>query len=633
MIEQGDGDAWLIDQAKAAIGLEAARVTRLELPLMEGQDFEVTLPIDGEEVLIRLRAFSVRAEGFQIVRPLGGGSFEQIEPGPVRTYRGEVIGGAGGVVAAHLDDEGLTARLILAGGTNYVVEPLVSRVVGAGFEDHVIYRSDAAIGEVDAACGVVGAVMGEGEWVAVDRQEDQSRGASNLKVAEVACDMDVEWWDHFGSDSGATSRIESIINTVNLQYEPQVGIRHEISMIVIRSQEPDPYSSNDSGVLLGQFRSHWLSSMGAFSRDMAHMFSGRNFDGSTIGVAWVGVVCSTNLHYGLSQRLSGFSCQTDLVAHEMGHNWNAPHCSGGCSATMNSGLTCANNFLTSTRNTIISFKNSRNCLSNPPPEEPPGAFGLLTPAVDAIDVGTFQPFFQWGSSSNALNYRLLVDDDPAFGSPEIDQLSNLTSVSIPGEPLAQATQYYWQVIASNAIDDTTSTPAASGFITEGVLPGTPILIAPTQGLVLDTTEVMFLWTEGAEAAGYLLEVDDNGDFSSPELSVGSIPPSGVGTVSHTAANGLLSDGSSYNWRVTATNLIGDVVSSPGSQSFSIQIGGEPCEGDANGDETVDVNDISYVLFRLGNSGTPGTVDGDANADGIVDVNDISYVLFRLGPCA
>ena len=53
-----------------------------------------------------------------------------------------------------------------------------------------------------------------------------------------------------------------------------------------------------------------------------------------------------------------------------------------------------------------------------------------------------------------------------------------------------------------------------------------------------------------------------------------------------------------------------------------------CDGDANGDKTVDVNDISYVLFRLG-----GTTDGDVNADNTVDVNDISYVLFRLGlPC-
>ena len=56
------------------------------------------------------------------------------------------------------------------------------------------------------------------------------------------------------------------------------------------------------------------------------------------------------------------------------------------------------------------------------------------------------------------------------------------------------------------------------------------------------------------------------------------------------------------------------------------VSGGACEGDANGDSTVDVNDISYVLFRLGDP----PPEGDVNNDGAVDVNDISYVLFRLG---
>jgi hypothetical protein len=57
-----------------------------------------------------------------------------------------------------------------------------------------------------------------------------------------------------------------------------------------------------------------------------------------------------------------------------------------------------------------------------------------------------------------------------------------------------------------------------------------------------------------------------------------------------------------------------------------------CTGDANGDRVVDVNDISYVLFRLPTSPCPGPPGcaGDVNLDGLVDVNDISYVLFRLG---
>ncbi len=59
--------------------------------------------------------------------------------------------------------------------------------------------------------------------------------------------------------------------------------------------------------------------------------------------------------------------------------------------------------------------------------------------------------------------------------------------------------------------------------------------------------------------------------------------------------------------------------------FSL-VGCPECEGDVNGDGAVDVNDISYVLLRLGDEGG----NGDANGDGAVDVNDISSVLFRLG---
>ncbi len=52
-------------------------------------------------------------------------------------------------------------------------------------------------------------------------------------------------------------------------------------------------------------------------------------------------------------------------------------------------------------------------------------------------------------------------------------------------------------------------------------------------------------------------------------------------------------------------------------------------GDANGDGSISVNDISFVLQRLGHTGQP-CLEGDVNGDGLVDVNDISYVLFRLG---
>jgi hypothetical protein len=82
-------------------------------------------------------------------------------------------------------------------------------------------------------------------------------------------------------------------------------------------------------------------------------------------------------------------------------------------------------------------------------------------------------------------------------------------------------------------------------------------------------------------------------------------------------------------------LIGAVFADPNGQSNageSYVIFGRPspCDGDANGDNVIDVNDISYVLFRLGNPCAAPGCEGDVNGDGVIDVNDISYVLFRLG---
>jgi hypothetical protein len=56
-------------------------------------------------------------------------------------------------------------------------------------------------------------------------------------------------------------------------------------------------------------------------------------------------------------------CATDLTAHELGHLWGGNHCS--CTGnTMNSYLTCTNNFSSGTINDIIAHRNSRNCLDD-----------------------------------------------------------------------------------------------------------------------------------------------------------------------------------------------------------------------------------------------------------------------------
>lgn len=58
---------------------------------------------------------------------------------------------------------------------------------------------------------------------------------------------------------------------------------------------------------------------------LAHLFTGRNLDGSTIGIAFVGVLCSRSAGYGVDQDLNSDTMSALVVAHELGHNFNAPH--------------------------------------------------------------------------------------------------------------------------------------------------------------------------------------------------------------------------------------------------------------------------------------------------------------------
>ncbi|MCZ6836182.1 MAG: M12 family metallo-peptidase, partial [Planctomycetota bacterium] len=209
----------------------------------------------------------------------------------------------------------------------------------------------------------------------------QTSAAAGACIAELACDADYEYLQDWGSVSGVESRINAVINAVNTQYERDVNITHVITTIIVRTSEPDPYTSSDAVTLLNQFRSHWEANHGNVQRDMAQLFTGKSINGGTIGIAWVGAVCS---NYGYSMVESdfnganSFACTTDLSAHELGHNWGAGHC--GCQRprpyTMNSFILCANQF--HPRRTIpeiIAFRDSLSCLDSCGGVDPPPPTG------------------------------------------------------------------------------------------------------------------------------------------------------------------------------------------------------------------------------------------------------------------
>jgi len=172
---------------------------------------------------------------------------------------------------------------------------------------------------------------------------------------------------------------------------------------------------------------------------------------------------------------------------------------------------------------------------------------LLTPANQSklvTNSPSLNPQFSWNPVAGAVGYRLEIDDNPAFSSPEppIDLPADQTTYN--GAPLSQGI-YYWRI----------NTNIGSGFVTSPVnwkftitspAPGVPQLNSPGNGYATNQASLNLTWQTVNGASAYEIAVDNNSDFSSPEISVAGI----VGTAY--TANGLQGN-QLYYWRVRALN--------------------------------------------------------------------------------
>ncbi len=362
-VTQGPSD--LSARINDALGLRASTVLTVELDTTPGVPVVAAVSIEGLPQVLLLEPHSVRSDGFRVLAQQADGSLIEADPGPVRTLRGSIVGVDGSVVAGSMQPAGLYARITYADGSEFWLEPVGSRVPGAAANDYALYAGDAVI-ETGSTCAATLEQHGI-DVVAADGYQQTGAGGGNC-VAQLACDADFEYYqDHGSSVPGTVSQIETVINTMNPQYESEVGITHTITTIIVRSSSNDPYTKKKANQLLNEFRNEWESNQSGVVRDVAQLFTGKDLAGTTIGVAWIGAVC-TNFGYSLVESdfagTGNLACQTDLSAHELGHNWGADHCS--CSTyTMNPGITCANRFHpTFTIPEIIAHRDSRTCLDS-----------------------------------------------------------------------------------------------------------------------------------------------------------------------------------------------------------------------------------------------------------------------------
>ncbi len=365
----------LVAEADAAIGVTGARLMTVETAgLTPAGPAVVSIPYQDHDITLRLEPHSVRAAGYEVRVQQADGSWTTVVPEAPRTLRGSIDEYPGARVAGALLDDGLYAAIIFEDGEQLWLEAVGQRI-GADPTLHATYGVEDIVPH-GGSCGM--------EAIAIQPAPANDAAAGGgflgpLCVTELATDADVEYFQAYGSVAAVNNRIELIVNTCNQQYESEVGITHELTTQLVRTSEPDPYSANTNNELLCQFVNEWTNNQQSIQRDVAQLFTGKSLQGSVIGqAADLGSICEpqgcTDFpcecgQFGTAGSYSfvesdfngNFGCAVDLTAHELGHLWNAVHCS--CpSNTMNPSITCANTFASVTRADIEAYRDTRPCL-------------------------------------------------------------------------------------------------------------------------------------------------------------------------------------------------------------------------------------------------------------------------------
>ncbi len=143
-----------------------------------------------------------------------------------------------------------------------------------------------------------------------------------LPLLSIGLVADVEFTQRHADPTAA---MLARMNAVDGIYFDQVGISFDFPVIDVFANEPDPFSGTDAGALLTQFSDFKAGSATHNPMGLSHLWTGRELDGQTVGIAFLDVLCRARLGVGLSGGNGSVSFDSLIAAHEIGHNFGADH--------------------------------------------------------------------------------------------------------------------------------------------------------------------------------------------------------------------------------------------------------------------------------------------------------------------
>jgi hypothetical protein len=143
-----------------------------------------------------------------------------------------------------------------------------------------------------------------------------------LRVLEVDAEADYEFFRRYGSQT--RNYIRSTLRAADTLYTSNLGIHIKLTSLRVTNQGAIQGSVAPAETVLESFRR--LARPSRTTADVHHLFTGKQLDGATIGLAYVGTACmgGERFNSGISRAVSR-ALQPVLAAHEIAHNLGASH--------------------------------------------------------------------------------------------------------------------------------------------------------------------------------------------------------------------------------------------------------------------------------------------------------------------